>query len=480
VALDIEGRAGVSSLPPLPFVAIFVRSGMGRSGRIKIRGFFTVFRMTLQMIAEIIAAGSEMLTPFRQDTNSLYLTAELNALGVQVAFKTIVGDNLEHLTGAARIASSRADIVIFSGGLGPTEDDLTREAVGRRWGWAAARQPRFLTGDVQAVRRAADDHAAEQREAGRCAGRRGGAGERERQRAGPVHRHRGGAAPEDRDSAAGAAEGAEADVRGGVPAAAGGDAAGAAYGEADAAHGADSGVAGGCADGADLQAVPDVETTILAARARSSCTLCARRRARRRRRRGWTSWRSGIEAEMGEAVFSSHGESLEEVVLLMLGLRHMTLAAAESCTGGLLAERLTAVPGSSRYFLGGAVVYADRLKTTFADVPEEMVRTEGPVSERWRGRWRRGFAAHGRGGRSGDHRDCRARGGGARDRMLGEADRAGVCGDLVCGGVSTRWRLRGRGEGGGTEPDSGDRERIRWWASQHALELLRRSLMERM
>ena len=87
-----------------------------------------------------------------------------------------------------------------------------------------------------------------------------------------------------------------------------------------------------------------------------------------------------IEQEMGEAVFSSHGESLEEVVLLMLGLRHMTLAAAESCTGGLLAQRLTAVPGSSRYFLGGAVVYADRLKTIFAEVPEELVRSEA-VSE---------------------------------------------------------------------------------------------------
>src|SRR6201991_2417025 len=81
------------------------------------------------MIAEIIAAGSEMLTPFRQDTNSLYLTEGLNDLGVQVAFKTIVGDNLAHLTSAATIAISRADIAIFSGGLGPTEDDLTREAV---------------------------------------------------------------------------------------------------------------------------------------------------------------------------------------------------------------------------------------------------------------------------------------------------------------------------------------------------------------
>src|SRR5271168_4052392 len=81
------------------------------------------------MIAEIIAAGSEMLTPFRQDTNSLYLTQGLNDLGVQVAFKTIVGDNLTHLTNAARTAISRAAIVIFSGGLGPTEDYLAGEAV---------------------------------------------------------------------------------------------------------------------------------------------------------------------------------------------------------------------------------------------------------------------------------------------------------------------------------------------------------------
>ena len=97
------------------------------------------------MIAEIIAAGSEMLTPFRQDTNSLYLTAGLNDLGVQVAFKTIVGDNLEHLTSAARIALSRADIVIFSGGLGPTEDDLTREAAATALGIELHPDPGIIT-----------------------------------------------------------------------------------------------------------------------------------------------------------------------------------------------------------------------------------------------------------------------------------------------------------------------------------------------
>src|SRR5271165_184250 len=81
------------------------------------------------MIAEIIAIGSEMLTPYRQDTNSLFLTERLNELGISVAFKAIVGDNLEHLVSAARTAISRTDVIIFMGGLGPTKDDLTREAV---------------------------------------------------------------------------------------------------------------------------------------------------------------------------------------------------------------------------------------------------------------------------------------------------------------------------------------------------------------
>ena len=81
------------------------------------------------MNAEIIAIGSELLTPFRQDTNSLYLTEKLNQLGVEVILKTIVGDSRERLTGAASLAVSRAEVVIFMGGLGPTEDDLTREAV---------------------------------------------------------------------------------------------------------------------------------------------------------------------------------------------------------------------------------------------------------------------------------------------------------------------------------------------------------------
>src|ERR1700744_6504006 len=101
--------------------------------------------MSHAMLAEIIAVGSEMLTPHRQDTNSLYLTRGLNDLGVSVAFKTIVGDNRQHLTDAIRIALNRVDILILSGGLGPTEDDLTRECVADALNIQLHRDPALLT-----------------------------------------------------------------------------------------------------------------------------------------------------------------------------------------------------------------------------------------------------------------------------------------------------------------------------------------------
>ena len=113
----------------------------------------------------------------------------------------------------------------------------------------------------------------------------------------------------------------------------------------------------------------DVETTILAGSGEIQLHfLCAKPTLAEAQARV-DELTEKVAAEMDDAIFSSHGECLEEVVLLMLGLRHLTLAAAESCTGGLLAQRLTAIPNSSRSFLGGAVVYSAELKTLFADVP---------------------------------------------------------------------------------------------------------------
>src|ERR1700736_4046779 len=108
------------------------------------------FSFTLLLVnAEIIAIGSEILSSYRQDTNSLYLTKKLNQLGVEVIFKTIVGDNLERLKQAGSLALSRADIVIFMGGLGPTEDDLTREAVAGALNLELRRDPEIVAGIEQ-------------------------------------------------------------------------------------------------------------------------------------------------------------------------------------------------------------------------------------------------------------------------------------------------------------------------------------------
>ena len=96
------------------------------------------------MKAEIIAVGSELLTPDRLDTNSLFLTEELNKLGIEVVRKSILGDDRELLGAAFKEALDRVELVISSGGLGPTEDDLTRESVAEALGIELKRDPDLI------------------------------------------------------------------------------------------------------------------------------------------------------------------------------------------------------------------------------------------------------------------------------------------------------------------------------------------------
>src|SRR5580700_5560973 len=83
------------------------------------------------MRACIIAVGTEMLTPFRVDTNSLFITERLNEIGVDVRLKLVAGDDVEELVEQFRAALAWADVIAMTGGLGPTEDDITRVAVAR-------------------------------------------------------------------------------------------------------------------------------------------------------------------------------------------------------------------------------------------------------------------------------------------------------------------------------------------------------------
>ncbi len=417
------------------------------------------------MIAEIIAAGSEMLTPFRQDTNSLYLTAELNDLGVQVAFKTIVGDNLDHLTSAASIAIARADIVLFSGGLGPTQDDLTREAAAAALHLELHPDPAILTA---LYKRFAARQMAMPPNNAKQADLIDGA---------TLLENKNGSAPgQYLDTVVNGlrkivillpgppkelkplfAEQVKPRLAATLPPRF------LAKRQLRMALIPESQVDARTAP--IYTQYPDVETTILAHSGEIQLHfLCAKPTLAQAQARV-DQLTERIEAEMDDAIFSSHGESLEDIVLLNLGLRNLTLAAAESCTGGLLSQRLTAIPGSSRYFLGGAVVYSDALKTAFANVPPETIATHGPVSEET-----------------------------ARALAQGIRQRTGASLGIAITGIA--------GPTPGTGPDAdkpiglvyialadanhthvkqlhlqGDRERIRHWSSQHALELIRQHIL---
>jgi nicotinamide-nucleotide amidase len=423
------------------------------------------------MIAEIIAAGSEMLTPFRQDTNSLYLTAALNDLGVQVAFKTIVGDNLAHLTSAARIAISRADIVVFSGGLGPTEDDLTREAAAAALGLSlhpdndslatlykrfAARQMIMPPNNVKQAD-VIDGATVLENKNGSAPGQYldttvpgpdgkairkivillpGPPSELKPLFDGQVRPRLGASLPirhlAKRTLRMSLIPESHVDAR----------------------------------TAPIYKQYPDVETTILAGAGEIQLHfLCAKPTLAEAQDRV-DELTGRVEAEMEDAIFSSHGESLEEVVLLNLGMRHLTLATAESCTGGLVAQRLTAVPGSSRYFLGGAVVYSDALKTTFAGVPPDLIAANGPVSAEVARALAEGIRTH-------------------TGASLGISI-TGIAGPTPGAPGPDATKPIGLvyvalADGNDTQVKElnlpGDRERIRWWASQHALELVRHHLL---
>jgi len=330
--------------------------------------------------AEIIAVGSEMLTPYRMDTNSLYLTDQLNQLGVDLIFKSVVGDNLRRLVGAAQHALFRSDIVIFSGGLGPTEDDLTREAVAEALGLGLRRDEEILSRLEQRFAergwkmspnnaKQADvlDGATVLSNPNGTAPGQWLAGQFDGREhiilllPGPPHEMKGIFENEARDRLRAKIPPAHLFTR---------TLRIAMLGESTV----DARVS------PIYKRYPDVETTILAGggeielhfKSRAATLDAAQARA--------DEVAGLVEDELEDAVFSRNGESLEQIVGYWLQMRNASVAVAESCTGGLLAERITSISGSSRYFLGGAVVYSNQLKTDFAGVPEDMIHRHGAVS----------------------------------------------------------------------------------------------------
>jgi len=416
------------------------------------------------MIAEIIAVGSEMLTPHRQDTNSLYLTQGLNDLGVSVAFKTIVGDNRQHLTDAIRIALTRADILLLSGGLGPTEDDLTRECTAEALGVELYRDPETMTALYKrfAERRMAmpsnNEKQAEVIDGATLLPNKNGSAPGQYLET-VVDSHRKivvllpGPPKELKplfDDAVKPRLAASLPPRA------------IAKRLLRMALIPESTVDARTAP--IYQLFPDVETTILAGSGEIQlhffCTKPTLEEAQSR----VDEVTELVEQEMGDDIFSSHGESLEEIVILMLGLHNLTLSVAESCTGGLLSERLTAIPNASRNFSGGAIVYASEQKTNLCNVPAELIQKHGAVSEEVARALAEGIRS-------------------ATDTSLGLSI-TGIAGPAITEGPDSNKPVGlvyiGLADGEDTQVKQlqipGDRDRVRLWASQHALELLRRRL----
>ncbi len=205
----------------------------------------------------------------------------------------------------------------------------------------------------------------------------------------------------------------------------------------------------------------DVDTTILAHTGDITLNLLCAKGDQETAQARVDELAGKIEEELEEYIYSSQAESLEQIVLYYLGMHASTLAVAESCTGGLVAERLTSISGSSRSFLGGAVVYSDQLKTLFAGVPPALLEEHGAVSKEVAGALAEGIrrktsATFGLGvtGIAGP-------GGGTEEKPVGLVYVA------VTDGKQTDVVERRFG---------GDREHIRAWTSQQALDMVRRRL----
>ena len=332
--------------------------------------------------AEVIAIGSELLGSTRLDTNSLFLAERLASLGIELRSKTVVGDNRHEVAEHLRRALDRVDLVILTGGLGPTDDDVTRDALADVLGVPLIEHAPIIERLVQ-----------------RFARRGLTMPEMNRRQALVIH---GGVVLENPNGTAPGQMVAAGDrlviLLPGPP--------------RELQPMMDVLIAGPLAARVGperlfrttlftvgrgeshveeiaqpiysrwLHATPPIETTILATPGQIELHLVTRSADAAAAGQALAAARAQLVAALGPDVFSTDGRHMEEIVGQLLLDRKLTISAAESCTGGLLLSRLTDVPGSSAYVLGGVVSYSNALKVELADVPPALIEAHGAVSER--------------------------------------------------------------------------------------------------
>ncbi len=328
------------------------------------------------LTAEIIAIGSELLTPQKTDTNSLWLTEKLNDIGVEVMLKTIVGDDKLRLEEVIRDALKRSDIVITTGGLGPTEDDVSRQVSAR-----AINRELVYHYDIE-------QHL---RERFRSWGRE--MPEINKRQAFVIE----GSAvlPNPNGSAVGMLVEIERKILAVLP--------GPPKemrpmfsdhvlpklsenaGELRVTRRVIkvSGLGESAVDEATspiYKAYENVQTSILFNKSEVELHLSARSADTASAETILAEIADAVVEKLGKAVFSTNGESMEQVVGRMLLELGETVSVAESCTGGLIGMRLTDVSGSSAYFREGAITYSNEAKIVRLSVREDTIANFGAVS----------------------------------------------------------------------------------------------------
>lgn len=410
------------------------------------------------MRAEVLAIGSELMDPLRVETNALHVTGRLFEAGVEVAVRSVVADDAAVIESAFRAALLRADIVVATGGLGPTEDDLTREAAAAALGRPLRRDPALVEqlrarfarfGRVMAP---VNEKQADVIEGATVLANSRGTAPGQKVEAGgrllvllpgppaemtPMLEEQ--VLPDVRARARGAvlvrrilkiASMSESDVE---------------------------------------QAVAPVyttftnpRTTILGGPGQVELHLTGEGRSAAEAEERVEALASGIRQKLPGRIYSEDGRELDEVVGALLRERALTLAVAESCTGGMLCARLTRVPGSSVYLERGYVTYSNRSKVELLGVEAALIEAHGAVSEETA----RAMAAGARRAAAADVAlavtGIAGPGGGTADKP------AGLVFIALEGAAGTRVRRL---------HFPGSRDRVRHQACQAALEMVRRGLL---
>ena len=412
--------------------------------------------------AEIIAIGSELLLGGRLDTNSLFLTDQLAAFGIEVRFKSIVGDDIRDIAAALKIACRRADIVLLTGGLGPTDDDCTRQAV-------AAVTGRPLCRDADAVAGMQERLAAWGRTPSRAQMRQGLLPRGATVLGNPV----------------GSAPGFVLQWKGtwvaalpGVPIEAERMFAESLAPRLDARRASGPGIIRRHLIHTFGLPESDVEQCLKpAVRAGAglrlgflasplgvtiSLTACGRGSAGPRATKDLDTAIRSVRACLGTYVYAEGEDTMETVLGRELMKRGLCLAVAESCTGGLIGHRLTNVPGSSEYLDRVAVTYSNEAKQEMLGVPASVLRAHGAVSAETAGAMALGIRRKSRAQIGLSVTGIAGPGGGTERKPVG----------LVYVGVSAGTVLTKEFR------FHGSRDMIKWRASQAALDLVRHWLME--